>query len=402
LYTGKQITPSVTVVCGGNLLTAGTDYNVSYGYNTNIGDAYIYISPASNPCYTGSTQIKFSICNDIGQATVGGVPSSQTYSKETITPEPKVIVGGKELTRGSDYNVIWTHDVNVGPASVVIVGAGKYAGTKTVNYNIIPKGIARCTVDQIPDMNYTGKAYTPSVVVRDGDKILAQGVDYTIQSYANNKDIGTATITIQGIGNYSWPTTAQFKIVSSQIAGVNASGQSSSSAKINWAKQSNITGYQVYTNNGRILLTQTKGTSYKLSGLKAGSTYKYKVRTYTTIKTKSGKKTVTKTYYGSFITVTFATKPNKPSITAISSSSRAANISWNKVSGASGYMVYRSTSPNGSYQNVATIISSKTVRYTNTGLTSGRTYYYKVRAYRTADNKNIYSAYSDVISVGVR
>lgn len=393
LYSGKAITPSVTVSCGGNVLTAGTDYTVSYSNNIAIGDGSITITPVDGSYYSGSRVIKFAICNSIEQATITGIPASQTYTKESITPEPVVSVGGTKLTKGTDYTVKWTNDVNVGAASVVITGAGKYAGTTAVNYNIIAKGIARCSVDAIADLNYTGQSQEPIVVVRDESKILAKGIDYTV-SYSNNKKIGTATATINGIGNYSGTTTLKFKIVSTQLTGLKAYGQTTSSAKISWTKQNHITGYQVYTNNGRTRISQTTSTTYKLTGLKAGATYKYKVRTYTKL---SGK-----TYYGAFSTVTFATKTKAPTITVKSSSTKTAAVSWKKVSGAYGYQIYRATSQNGSYQKVATVISGSTVSFTNTGLTSGRTYYYKVRTYRTADNKNVYSAFSDVDSVTVR
>ena len=301
VYTGQAIKPTVKVVCGGNLLTAGVDYNVSYGFNTNIGDAYIYISPASNPCYIGSTQIKFTICNDINAATVVGIPDSQAYTKEAITPEPVVVVGGKTLTKGTDYVVKWTNDVNVGTASVVITGAGKYAGTKTVNYNIIAKGIARCTVDAIADLNYTGRYQEPTVVVRDGNKILAEGTDYTVL-YSNNQTIGTATATVIGRGNYSGSSMEKFDIISPTITGLMASSWTNNSAKISWAKADNITGYQIYTSDSRTLVNQTIDTSTIINNLEAGLSYKYKVRTYT----KIGENT----YYGAFSPVAFISSKN--------------------------------------------------------------------------------------------
>ncbi len=393
LYTGKAITPKVTVSCGGNTLVEGTDYTVTYSQNTDIGDAAIIIEAKEGSYYSGSRVIKFSICNDIAQATVTQVPNSQTYTKGAITPEPVLSIGSKRLAKGTDYTVKWTNDVNVGTASIVITGSGKYAGTKTVSYKIIAKSIARCTVGAISDVNYNGKAHTPAVVVKDGSKILAKGTDYTV-TYSSNKKIGTATITVTGKGNYSGTSSVKFHIVSASITGLKASSQTTTTTKISWAKASSITGYQVYTNDSRKLISQTTGTSYTLKNLKAGATYKYKVRTYTKIGSK--------TYYGAFKTVTFATQPKATTAKAVSKTSKTARITWSKISGATGYQVYRATSYNGSYQKVATIIKGSTVSYTNTGLTSGRTYYYKVRAYRTADGKNVYSAFSDVTSAEVR
>ena len=61
----------------------------------------------------------------------------------------------------------------------------------------------------------------------------------------------------------------------------------------------------------------------------------------------------------------------------------SATISWSKVSGASGYEIYRSTSKTGTYKKVATVKSGSKVTYKDTGLSKNKTYYYKVRAYKS-------------------
>ena len=71
--------------------------------------------------------------------------------------------------------------------------------------------------------------------------------------------------------------------------------------------------------------------------------------------------------------------PTISSITATSATS--ATVTWGTVSGASKYYVYRATSESGTYSLVTTTTSTS---YTNTGLTSGSTYYYRVAAYNSA------------------
>lgn len=63
-----------------------------------------------------------------------------------------------------------------------------------------------------------------------------------------------------------------------------------------------------------------------------------------------------------------------------------------KVSGAKGYVVYRATSKSGKYKAVSTIKKGSTVSYINKKLTSKKTYYYKVRAYRTETVKEYTAA----------
>ena len=78
-----------------------------------------------------------------------------------------------------------------------------------------------------------------------------------------------------------------------------------------------------------------------------------------------------------------------------SKASTSIKFDWNNVSRASGYSVYRSTSKDGTYKKVGTVKSSY---YSNNGLTKGKKYYYKVRAFKTVDGKNYYGSYSSVLS----
>ena len=66
-------------------------------------------------------------------------------------------------------------------------------------------------MDAIPAQTATGSALTPAVTVRHGDAVLAAGTDYTV-TYANNTAVGTATVTITGMGNYTGTLTATFAI----------------------------------------------------------------------------------------------------------------------------------------------------------------------------------------------
>ena len=74
------------------------------------------------------------------------------------------------------------------------------------------------------------------------------------------------------------------------------------------------------------------------------------------------------------------------------------NITWKKVEGAKGYELYRATSKGGDYQLITTIESGSITSYINSKLTTGKAYYYKVRAFGTISGKKIYSAYSAIQS----
>lgn len=80
---------------------------------------------------------------------------------------------------------------------------------------------------------------------------------------------------------------------------------------------------------------------------------------------------------------------------ATSSSYNSIKISWTAATGANGYEIYRSESSNGKYSSVKTV---KGTSCNNTGLTTDKTYYYKVKAYRNVGTKKVYSSYSSVVS----
>ena len=87
-----------------------------------------------------------------------------------------------------------------------------YTGVPTIcemRVEVAPKDISTLTVDAIPAQTATGGALTPTVTVRHGDAVLAAGTDYTV-TYANNTAVGTATVTITGMGNYTGTLTATF------------------------------------------------------------------------------------------------------------------------------------------------------------------------------------------------
>ncbi|MDG1729951.1 MAG: MBG domain-containing protein [Algibacter sp.] len=84
------------------------------------------------------------------------------------------------------------------------------AGTFTITSKSITS--ATITTDIIADLLYTGQAQTPTLEVKDGTTILIQDTDYTL-SYADNINVGTATVTITGIGDYSSTKTIIFNIL---------------------------------------------------------------------------------------------------------------------------------------------------------------------------------------------
>jgi len=94
------------------------------------------------------------------------------------------------------------------------VGTGTAARTASVEYTISPKALSAAgfTVTTDPgSMVYTGKELKPAVTVKDGEKTLTEGTDYTV-SYTGNVNAGSATVTVTGIGNYQNSTGGSFTV----------------------------------------------------------------------------------------------------------------------------------------------------------------------------------------------
>ena len=89
-------------------------------------------------------------------------------------------------------------------------------------------------------------------------------------------------------------------------------------------------------------------------------------------------------------------KPSAPTgMKAAVTSANSVTVSWNAVTGATGYEVYRSESSSGTYSKLGTVTTTSRAC---PGLKSGKTYYFKVRAYKTVNGTKVYGNYSAVVS----
>jgi hypothetical protein len=85
--------------------------------------------------------------------------------------------------------------------------------TEEIYFEIVRKNISSndITLSNVSDRTYDGESQTPKPIIKDGDRMLVEGVDYEL-TYSDNKDAGTSTIVIKGIGNYSGERSITFEI----------------------------------------------------------------------------------------------------------------------------------------------------------------------------------------------
>ena len=121
------------------------------------------------------------------------------------------------LNEGTDYDVSYSDNVEIGTAKAVITGQMDFDGTAELYFSIVPRDISGIQVEQIAALPYDGTAKVPAPVVKDGKKTLEDGEDYLI-SYQNNVNAGTADVILEGTGNYRGTRTVQFEILPIDIS----------------------------------------------------------------------------------------------------------------------------------------------------------------------------------------
>lgn len=231
-YTGKALRPAVQIyekVDGKEKKIPAGGYTLSYTNNTEMGTGTVTISGKGS--YTGTVTAQFRIVEKAKLVTSLKVDkiADAIYTGTAIEPDVTVTDGTYTLVKGTDYELSYKNQYNAGKATVTIKGIGSYAGSKDVTYKIGKRAVGNKTVlgegfeiGQIPDEKYTGYALKPDVVVKDQGKTLVPGTDYKL-SYRNNTKIGTASVTLTGIGNYSGSYNAiRFNIVSWDYNGLQA------------------------------------------------------------------------------------------------------------------------------------------------------------------------------------
>ena len=158
--------------------------------------------------------------------------------------------------------------------------------------------------------------------------------------------------------------------------------------KLTWNAVSGATSYRVFRSESRgtgySLLGTTTATSYTNTGAAVGKTYYYRVKAVNSVGTSGHSNIVS----GKAKTAA----PAAPSVTAGNSSTGKPKLTWNAVSGAVKYEVYRSTRQNSGYSLLGTTTSTS---YVNTGASTGTTYYYRVKA---VNRNGLARGYSNIVS----
>lgn len=216
VYTGNELTQTVTVTVGGKELTKDTDYTVTGLTGTEPGSYPVTVTGTGN--YTGTVTKSFEIAKaDISSATISDIDSPVGYTGTAYEPEVTVTFNGTELALDTDYTVAYTNNVNAGEATVTITGTGThFKGSVEKHFTITAADLSGCTFAPIADVTYNTKAHTPEVTVAISGRTLEADKDYTV-SYDSNVNAGTATVTVTGKGNFTGSANTTFTIAKADL-----------------------------------------------------------------------------------------------------------------------------------------------------------------------------------------
>ena len=216
VYTGNELTQTVTVTVGGKELTKDTDYTVTGLTGTEPGSYPVTVTGTGN--YTGEVTKSFTISKaQISSAAITYDAGPYGYTGKEWKPEVTVSFNSATLTAGNDYTVSYENNINAGTAKIIITGIGDhFTGLTEKTFTINSAEISGCTFAPIADVTYNTKAHTPEVTVAISGRTLEADKDYTV-SYAPNVNAGTATVTVTGKGNFTGSANTTFTIAKADL-----------------------------------------------------------------------------------------------------------------------------------------------------------------------------------------
>lgn len=239
---------------------------------------------------------------------------------------------------------------------------------------------------------YDGKEKKPNVTLSyknsSGKKVtLSKNADYTV-NYSNNVNAGTATVKIQGKGDYSGQITKTFKINPVSIANNKNITLSLGYYTTTYSGKKKTPTPYLYWNNGGKKVLLKRGTDYTISFKNNVNMGNARIYLYGC-----------KNFKGSFSKQFKIIPTNVKGLTSKVTGTAYKNsitLNWDKLSGVSGYQIYRYDEASKKYKYLIRVSPSKT-SYTVKNLKPATRYYYKVRAYKTivSGKTYYYGSFSD-------
>lgn len=172
---------------------------------------------------------------------------------------------------------------------------------------------------------------------------------------------------------------------------VKAENRGTSMIKLSWKKTPGADGYAIYLKKGkkwnRLDNVKRNRTYYNYNQGSLGREYTFAVKAY--------KKIAGKTVYSKWKSKTIKVVPQAVTVKGKALKGRV-KISWKKVSGVTGYRIFRKS--RGSFKRIA-VVDNRTGSFSDKKAVKGKTYTYRVKTYSRVKGKNLYGRYSKEIVI---
>lgn len=224
--------------------------------------------------------------SSIGGCTVDGIVEKQ-YTGAPIVQNLDIKLGTVPLAQNVDYTVEYSDNINVGTATLTITGTGNYIGHISKTFRIVGIDISKAKIKMKSRIKYNAKYQTPAVKVTIGGKTLSTN-DYSV-SYYGNCFVGTATVTVNGTGNYRGTVSRKFTINPAGTKVKAIKGERKGFTVSYKGKHIQTAGYQIqYSTSKKFAKKATKIATVKnikkksktVTGLKSKKVYYVRVRTF--------------------------------------------------------------------------------------------------------------------------
>ena len=228
---------------------------------------------------------------------------------------------------------------------------------------------------------YTASCTFQNKTYEDKKEVTAAAPGHKYKYTSNGNDTHTAICAVCGakttetcsFDGSKCTKCGAVSILTKQTVALGSLDNDNGGVTVKWSALSGADSYKIYRKTGGSgwkLIAQVSAVSYTDKEVKSGSTYTYTV--------KAVKKSISSKYNGTGLTVRYLSKAG---IKSAYNTASGIKMKWNKVSGASGYYVYRKAGSASSWSLAATVRSGKTLSWTDKKVSNGSRYTYCVRAY---------------------
>ena len=352
-----------------------------------------------------------SVTIEDGVKELGNVAFAGTAIKEIVIPDSVTHIGGglfqycenlekvvlsKSITEISNYSLSCCYALKsiVIPEGVKVIGSFAFTFDKSLESVTLPKSLTDINRDSFKGCESLKELIIPENVVNFGDDGIGGNnvpFDDTIllKCYP-----GTAA------EKYAKENGLNYKLIDkvtapAKVTGVKLTGRAADALRINWTKNAKADGYivEIYKDGKwarAAKITSNATTTYRASGLKASTVYKFRVKAY---------KMYGSTAAYSDYSAELAARTNPSVMAGAKLTGRAADalrINWTKNASADGYIVemYQGNK----WVRAAKITNNNTTTFRKAGLKASSVYKFRVRAYKMSGKTALYSDYSATVA----